>query len=347
MLRNKNTKKLTTVLTAVIVVILTAVLVFFVSDENQKATEHIGYAMGSEITVIFYGNDKNDVADDIFSAITALDTKMISRKSADSEIYRLNENGSLEISEESLSYIKKALEICDYSDGALDITMGSLSSLWDFDSGKSELPEKEKIEELLSYSGYDKITLNSYNVTLGKNQMIDLGAIGKGIACDTAKTILDKNDINRALIKVGGTVMTYSDTDDKEWSIGIRTPDVNDPSAFLKINLTGTKFISTSGNYEKFFEENGMLYHHILDPKTGYLVDNELKSVTVISENGLVSDALSTACFVLGREKSATLLEKYNSQAIFVDKQNNVYITDDIISSCTILNDSYRISDHE
>ncbi len=347
MFQQKNTRKTITVLTAVIVVILTAVVVFFVFGQKEKSSEHSGYAMGSEITAIFYGNDKKKIADDIFSAITVLDTKLISRKAADSEIYRLNKNGAYKISEETLSYIKQTLEICDYSDGALDITMGSLSSLWDFDSAKSEIPPKQKIEELLSFIGYDKVSLNGYNITLGENQIIDLGAIGKGIACDTAKIVLDKNNIDRALIKVGGTVMTYSDTDDKEWIIGIRTPDINNPSALLKINLTGTKFISTSGNYEKFFITDDKIYHHILDPKTGYPVENDLKSVTVISENGLISDALSTACFILGREKSVSLLEKYNSQAIFVDKQQNVYIPDDIISSCTILNDSYRISDYE
>lgn len=347
MFQQKATQKTIIVLTAVIAIILAAVVVFFVFDQKEKSAEHIGYAMGSEINVIFYGKDKKDIADNIFSEISKLDTKLISRKAADSEIFRLNKNGSLEISEETLSYIKKALEICDYSDGALDITIGSLSSLWDFDSGKSDIPEKQKIEELLSYSGYEKITLNRYNVTLSENQIIDLGAIGKGIACDTAKTVLDKNNINRALIKVGGTVMTYSDIDDKKWTIGIRTPDINDSSALLKINLDGTKFISTSGNYEKFFIADEKIYHHILDPKTGYPVENDLKSVTVISENGLISDALSTACFVLGKEKSQSLLEKYNSQAIFVDNRNNVYIPDDIISSCTIINDSYRIAAYE
>lgn len=347
MFQQKNTQKLTIVLTAVIVVILAAVVVFFVSDSMQKPSEHLGYAMGSEITVIFYGNDKKDIADEIFDSIATLDTKLISRKSAASEIYSLNENGTAELSEETLGYIKKALEICEYSDGALDITIGSLSSLWDFDSAKNKIPEEHEIAEILSFIGYEKISIDAYNVTLGENQIVDLGALGKGIACDTAKTILDNNNIRSALIKVGGTVMTYSDTEDKEWNIGIRTPDATDLSAFLKISLKGSKFISTSGNYEKFFTADEKIYHHILDPETGYPAENNLKSVTVISESGLVSDALSTACFVLGIEKSAELLEKYNSQAIFVDKQNNVYIPDDMISSCTILNDSYRISSYE
>ena len=347
MFQQKNTQKRMIALTAVIVVILAAVVVFLALNSTQKSAEHIGYAMGSEITVIFYGDDKKDIADEIFDSIAKLDTKLISKKAADSEVYSLNKNGSLELSEETLGYMKKALEICEDSDGALDITMGSLSSLWDFDSAKNAIPEKNEIAEILSFSGYEKISLDANTVTLGENQIIDLGALGKGIACDTAKTVLDKNNIKSALIKVGGTVMTYSDTGEKEWNIGIRTPDATDLSAFLKISLKGTNFISTSGNYEKFFTADEKIYHHILDPETGYPVENNLKSVTVISENGLVSDALSTACFVLGTEKSAPLLEKYNSKAIFVDKQNNVYIPDDMISSCTILNDSYRISSYE
>lgn len=347
MFQQKGSLKITAVLTAVIVVILAAVLVFFVFDSSDKTSEHIGYAMGSEISVIFYGNDEQDVFDTIFSRITVLDVDHISRKSEYSKIYRLNQNGSLKISGDTLAYIQQALEICENSGGALDITMGSLSSLWDFDSGKSEIPDSNEIATLLAYSGYDKINMNGYAVTLGENQIIDLGAIGKGIACDAAKKVLDENNVNRALIKVGGTVMTYSEENDKAWNIGIRTPDTEDPSAFMKVNLTGTKFISTSGNYEKFFTADEKVYHHILDPKTGYPVENDLKSVTVISENGLVSDALSTACFVLGKDKSEELLKKYNSQAIFVDNNNEVYISDELIDSCTILNDSYRISNYE
>lgn len=347
MLQNKSTKKITTVLTAVIVIILTAVVVFFVFDSQPKSTEHIGYAMGSEITAIFYGNDNQDIANTVFSRITVLDVDYISRKSEYSEIYRLNKNGTLKLSQTTLSYLQQALEICKNSDGAFDITVGGLSSLWDFDSSKNKIPEHSKIENLLSLGGYEKIKIDGNTVTLGENQILDFGALGKGLACDIAKSALDESNTDRALITVGGTVMTYSDNNEKEWNIGIRTPEADDSSAFMKITLTGTKFISTSGNYEKFFTADEKIYHHILDPKTGYPVANNLKSVTVISENGLISDALSTACFVLGREKSQILLEKYNSQAIFVDKQNNVYMTDGIIESCTILNDSYRIADYE
>ena len=138
--------------------------------------------------------------------------------------------------------------------------------------------------------------------------------------------------------------MTYSSSDDeKGWTVGIRTPDAGDSSAFMKIHLADTRFVSTSGNYEKYFEYNGRIFHHILDTETGYPAENELKSVTIVARNGLVSDALSTACYVLGREKSGALLEKYDADAIFVDKNNNVYVTEGISDSCTLLNESYTV----
>lgn len=346
-----KTKKSKAVITVVIVIILTAAVIFFISDAFYKTDEHFGYAMGSEIVVVFDSGNNKEIADTLFSRINNLDTKGISRKSADSEIFALNKNGSYELSEEILGYMKQAADICDTSGGALDVTIGGLSSLWDFDSSNSMLPDITQIETEKSFCGYEKMTFNGNTVTLGKNQTVDMGALGKGIACDVAKNVFKENNVKKALLSVGGTVMTYADENyswgNHSWGIAVRTPETGDSSPLLRINMTENKVISTSGNYEKFFEENGILYHHILDPKTGYPVGNNLKSVTVISENGLVSDALSTACFVLGREKSAALLDKYNAQAIFVDNENNVYITDDIINSCTILNDNYRISSYE
>lgn len=348
---NSDKRKITAVITAVMVILLTAVVVFFVSDAFYKTDEHFGYSMGSEIIVVFDRGNNKEIADTLFSRINNLDTKGISRKSADSEIYALNKNGSHELSEEILGYMKQAADICETSGGALDVTIGGLSSLWDFDSSNSMIPDITQIETEKSFCGYEKMTFNGYTVTLGENQTVDMGALGKGIACDVAKNVFEENNVKKALLSVGGTVMTYSDEGyswgNHTWGIAVRTPETEDSSPLLRINLTENKVISTSGNYEKFFEENGMLYHHILDPKTGFPSDSDLKSVTIIADSGLISDALSTACFVLGKENSASLLEKYNAQAIFVDSENNVYITSGIIGSCTVLNDNYRILSYE
>ncbi len=339
-------KRIATVITAVVVaVLLAAVTVFFVCQSDEKTYTHTGFSMGSQVSVTLYGEDRQDVADTVLSRITVLDVDGISAKSQRSEIFRLNENGIYSLSAEVLDYMTQALDICKESDGAFDITVGGLSSLWDFDSAKNKVPEQSEIENQLSFVGYEKISVDGNTVTLGESQIVDLGAVGKGIACDVAEKVFEEQMVDRALLTVGGTVMTYSASDEeKGWNVGIRTPEAGDTSAFMKLYLTETKFVSTSGNYEKFFETNGRVYHHILDTKTGYPAANDLRSVTVVAHSGLVSDALSTACYVLGREKALPLLEKYSADAIFVDKNNSVYITDGIADKCTILNDAYTVT---
>lgn len=341
---NSGKRKIAAVITAVIVILLTAAVVFFDFFASEKLTEQTGFAMGSEIKIQIYEKTDDTVFTEIFDSISETETNFISRYKENSEIYKLNKQKTFFVSDKTKDILKKAIEISENSDGAFDITIGELSALWNFDSAEDIIPDEEKIKSALFYSGYEKININGNTVTLGENQTIDPGALGKGYACDVALDVLKKHNIENAVVSVGGTVLTYGDD---ERNIGIRTPENDDFSSFLKITLSGTNFISTSGQYEKAFKNNGKIYHHILNPKTGYPAESDLKSVTVISENGLISDALSTACFVLGRENSSSLLEKYNAQAIFVDSENNVYITSGIIDSCTVLNDNYRISSYE
>ncbi len=345
-IKKLHEKKNIAILTVVFAVVLTAVVVFFVYNPLQKTFDHTGFAMGSQISVVFYGEDREDISAEVFSAISALDTEKISSKNEKSEFFKLNKNGKANLTEETIGYLKKAVEICEKTDGALDITVGKLSALWDFDSAKNIVPEKAQIDKLAPFVGYEKLRFDGYSVTLGENQAVEMGALGKGIACDTAKTVFDKASIKRALITVGGTVMTYAGkdgTDDEGWNVGIRNPDMTVSDAFMKIHITETKFISTSGNYEKAFEKDGRLYHHILSSETGYPVENNLKSVTVIADTGLLSDALSTACFVLGREKSLEILKFYGADAIFTDNENKVYITESISDECTLLDESFRV----
>lgn len=344
-------KKKTAAITVAIIVIIVTAVIFFVSDPLHEPDEHYGYAMGSEIVAVFYGGNNEEIADRIFSEINIVDTQLLSAKTDKSEITVLNKNGSSQFSDETLNYLKKSLEICADSDGALDITLGNLSSLWGFDTSENIIPDSSLIETEKSDSGYEKITINGNTVTLGENQKIDMGALGKGIACDTAKDILSGNGIKRALISVGGTILTYSDGNDYSWhdgwGIAVRTPETDDSSPLLRVHVTDTKVFSTSGNYEKYFEKDGVRYHHILDPYTGYPADNNLRSVTIIADSGLVADGLSTACFVLGKENSRSLIEKYNAEAIFVDKDNNVYITEGISDDCTLMNDNYKVNTYE
>lgn len=172
---------------------------------------------------------------------------------------------------------------------------------------------------------------------------LDLGAVGKGIACDVVQDYLKKQkEVSGAVIAVGGSILLYGDkTDGSTWNVAVQDPRGQDGEAMGVLSLSGTTNVSTSGDYEKYFMQDGKRYHHILDPSTGYPAESGLISVTVVSDNGLLSDGLSTACFVLGKEKGEKLLESYGAEGIFIDQNKKVTVTKGLQNKFTILNDKY------
>lgn len=172
---------------------------------------------------------------------------------------------------------------------------------------------------------------------------LDLGAVGKGIACDVAQNYLkQQKEVSGAVIAVGGSILLYgSKADGTNWNVAVQNPRGKDGEAMGVLSLSGTTNVSTSGDYEKYFMQNGKRYHHILDPSTGYPAESSLISVTVVSDNGLFSDGLSTACFVLGKEKGQKLLETYGAEGIFIDQNKKVTVTKGLKDKFTILNEEY------
>ena len=172
---------------------------------------------------------------------------------------------------------------------------------------------------------------------------LDLGAVGKGIACDVAQNYLkQQKEVSGAVIAVGGSILLYgSKADGTNWNVAVQNPRGKDGEAMGVLSLSGTTNVSTSGDYEKYFVQNGKRYHHILDPSTGYPAESSLISVTVVSDNGLLSDGLSTACFVLGKEKGQKLLETYGAEGIFIDQNKKVTVTKGLKDKFTILNEEY------
>ncbi|MBQ9279072.1 MAG: FAD:protein FMN transferase, partial [Lachnospiraceae bacterium] len=178
---------------------------------------------------------------------------------------------------------------------------------------------------------------DNYVVFDKEGMMLDLGATGKGYALDVAYEMLTEHNISGAMVSVGGSILIYGTKDsykkeDNTWKVGIRDPkgSQEDLIGYLEYPCEEgfSRYISTSGSYEKYIEKDGVRYHHIYDSKTGYPASSGLASVTVVCDNGLKSDGLSTACFVLGYEKSKELLRHYNAEAVFIDEDNNVTVTD-------------------
>lgn len=302
----------------------------------QTATDVV---MGTVVTIKLYTTESEDLTGELLALLGRLEEDELSRRLPSSEVYRLNssEHGrEQQVSEGLGKTLERCAKIGTASGGALDITMGAVVQLWDIDHyadcpEEFMRPEKSEIAQALSTCGWEKISLSesAQSITLEPNTVLDLGAVGKGIALDRILAYLEgKPAVSGAVISVGGSVLTYGcKPDNSAWRIGITDPfDTSDVCGYLL--LEGTKCVSTSGNYERYVEVDGVHYHHILDPKTGEPVQNGLASVTIVSSDGFLSDALSTACYVTGEEKGLKLTERYGCQAMFVSEDGLLRMTE-------------------
>ena len=331
-------KKKMTVIIAVSAALLIVLAVIFDIVSSKTEIEKTDFAMGAVISQKITGRDAEEAADEIIASIKESEGA-ISWRIENSEIALLNKNQKAEISDETLSVLTELFDVCKKSDGAVDLTIGNLTSLWNIGSENFTVPGKDEISETLDAVSWERIEIKNNTVTLGENQKIDLGFAGKGLACDDAKKVLDAGDISEAIINVGGSLCLYGKDD---FTVGLRNPlgDINDYMAVITI---GEGFVSTSGNYERFSEADGKKYHHILSTETGYPVENDLLSVTVVCNSGLLSDALSTACYCIGYEKSLELLKEYDAEAVFIFDSKTVKVTEGLKDRIEIKNDEFEL----
>lgn len=253
---------------------------------------------------------------------------MFSNKIEESEISRINSAGGnpVEVSDETITLINKALYYSDLSNGAFDITIAPVSNLWDFHVETPAPPAPEAVNEAASHVDYKNILIKDNTVQLlDPYAAIDVGGIAKGYIADLLKKYLKEQGVKHAIINLGGNVLTIgSRLDGSDYNIGIQKPfDVTgEPITSVRIS---NKSVVTSGTYQRYFEAEGKIYHHILDPHTGYPCENNLNSVTIITNSSLTADALSTTCFLLGYDKSMRLIEQLgNVDAVFITKDNKI-----------------------
>lgn len=313
-------KKLAAVAAVIAAVILAAVILL--DAVSPKAAFNF-FAMNTYVSGEVEGGKSDDISQEIEKIIGTLDTKILSRTAEGSFIYNLNKNGEAVPDAEVAAYFSLLAEVCRQSGGAFDFTLGAVSDLWNF-GGTPSIPDSAKLADALSHSGYEKISLADGRITLAdKAAVVDFGASGKGIALDSVKSCLEAQGAKRAVVSVGGSVLLYGDD---EFTVGIKNPFGGaDYAARLTVNGC---CVSTSGSYEQYFEENGKRYHHILDPKTGCPAESGVVSTTVICESGLLSDALSTACFVLGIEKGFDLADEFGATVIFITEDGAIHYKD-------------------
>lgn len=328
--------------------VLFPALILFLGGCGQEAArklQSVDTAMGTVIQQTIFVTGKGTEAEDILTLIRKLDEETLSWRLETAELCQVNQYAGsgkwLELSEELSGTLEKCLELTEKSGGAFDVALGPAARLWDIDSwaagertGSFRVPEAKALELALAQCGSDRLTLQflpgekSAILSMEEGASIDLGAVGKGMALDEIFRYLEKDDrVMGAVVSVGGSVLTYGEKPDgTAWRIGIANPQ--DPSMNMGVlTLTGQWYISTSGDYERYVESGGVRYHHILNPTTGYPADSGLCSVTVLAKNGLLSDGLSTACFVLGRERGMKLAQQYGAEALFVEKNGGIFMT--------------------
>lgn len=242
--------------------------------------------------------------------------KLLSKYDGSSEVAQLNRLGKLKVSQEVFYILTESLEFWQISQGAFDITVGPLIDLWGFSDKQYRLPSDAQIKETLKLIGCDKIILRQKDNVVEfilPGMKIDLGGIGKGYALDCAVKKLKEKNIRSCLINAGGQVYALGDKGGKLWKIAVKDPRKEGVSETMELK---NKSASTSADYEQFFLKDARRYCHILNPKTGYPAESGIISVTVISDSALDADALSTAVFVLGKEKAKRIREKFSNLEI-------------------------------
>lgn len=292
------------------------------------------FAMDTVMTINAYGSKSESAVKAAQNEINRLD-KLLSVQNENSEIFKLNQSKEMTVSKDTLTLVTRSKEIYTLTDGKFDISCEPLIREWGFYSGlENKVPSQKAIETALEGVGAEHIKIENSTVTLDDNTSLDLGGITKGYASHKAAEILKEYGVTSALMSLGGNVRAVgSKPDGESWSVAVTDPDDNTKSiGTLKIS---DKAVVTSGGYQRYFEENGQTYHHIIDTKTGYPADSGLKSVTVVSEDDTLADTLSTALFVMGLEKSGKFYSENSSLfgAVFITDKGEIYVTDNLKDS--------------
>lgn len=259
------------------------------------------FAMDTYMSLIAYGDGARDALAAAAREINRLEREL-SRTVSTSDVYQLNAGGSASVSDETAALLAAAVEYSEKTGGLFDVTIAPLVTLWGITTDSPRVPSQGEIDALLPLVGSDHIRLDGDTVTLDTGCAVDLGGIAKGYASDRVAEILRQNAVTGAAVSLGGNVYVCGQKPDGTgWSVAVQDPKNTDSYA-LTLELTDT-FAVTSGGYQRFFTgEDGTVYQHILDPRTGRPAETDLLSVTVIAQNGTMADAYSTALYVMGEQ---------------------------------------------
>ena len=337
------------------IAILSILVIFPFLPFNQKINKYSKtmYYLGTvnEVTLFTKCNEKkaNDILNNCENIIKDIDNKM-NPSTLSSDIYKINNNAAnsyTKISTDTFKVIKTAIHFSNLSNGHFDISIGSLVQLWNIGNENARVPSKSEINSALPTINYKDIILNEKNTSVmlkKQGSKLDLGGIAKGYAADKVVKYLKSEKIEGSIVNLGGNIYTIGSKDGKsKFNIGIQNPTKSRGNAIGSISTTD-KSVVTSGIYERYIEKDGKIYHHILNPETGYPIENELNSVTIISNSSMNCDAISTTAFSLGVKKGINLIQSLpDTEAIFITKDKKIYLTSGLKDSFNLKDPTYKI----
>ena len=287
------------------------------AEKELPKVSEIGFYLDTVITLTAYTKEEKVLKE----------ARMLSRTIEGSDVWRINHaNGEpVEVSDDTTAVLRCAAEISEKSGGAFDITIAPASTMWDFTSEKAELPDAAALAAAAELVDYSKIRMEGNTVLMPAGMMIDLGGIAKGYIADRVKAWLEERGVEHAILSFGGNIVAIGKKPDgSDWKVGVQDIDKATGEHMLVVRNSGGSTV-TSGIYERGFELDGVRYHHLLNPKTGWPEQNELASVTILSESSMEGDALATAAFVLGTEEGLTLIEGLEGiEAVFIARDRQV-----------------------
>lgn len=313
---------------------LLVVLLASCAKKQAEPQSQSFFMLGTVCKVTIYDNPTAEAFSASFARLKEIEDRMSLRnqKSEVAEINRQAGKKAVVVSSETFVVIQKALEIAALSSGAFDPTVGPLVQAWDIGGDSPRKPPQEEIDSLLPLIGYDRVVLDTETLSVflkDEGMILDLGGIAKGYAADEVARILHEHGVSHAIVNLGGNVLTLGNkTDGKPWKIGVQDPEALRGEYVMILSLVDQTLV-TSGPYERFLELDGEVYHHILNTKTGYPVKSDYTSVSIVTKNSLLADALSTSLYALGYEDGMALINTLEDvEAIFMTREKKILLSE-------------------
>lgn len=324
------------------ILILTEGSRYFV--QNQKCQKQL-FAMDTYMEFTAYGKNSEKAVDAAIEEVQKLDA-MLSAENSKSEVYALNEQGNLQATDDLAELILRGKEIYQETDGLFDDTIYPVMKLWGFPTGNYHVPTAAEVQKKLALVDENKVEIQTRDsdekgrdskekakfVTLGADQQIDFGGIAKGYTGQKLAELFQEYGVSSALVSLGGNIQAIgTKPDGSSWKVGIRDPKGGQQD-YIGVLSVENQAVVTSGGYERYFEEDGKTYIHIINPRTGYPADGDLLSVTIVSRDGTLADGMSTALYIMGYEKACQFWRQHREEfnVILVTDDGKIHISENL-----------------